>query len=98
MRPRLLCPGKLAASIDRFMTVTRFNEAEAVMPRKAKQLVDLVAACFDASMRPRLLCPGKPDIVWSLTRRAPSFNEAEAVMPRKAASMPWQIRATTSLQ
>ena len=35
MRPRLLCPGKLRLFLLMVLRLLGFNEAEAVMPRKA---------------------------------------------------------------
>ena len=45
MRPGLLCPGKVPGVIDGFPVFRRFNEAGAVMPRKALALAGDVS-CF----------------------------------------------------
>ena len=41
-----------------------FNEAGAVMPRKARLEGAGALVVVDASMRPGLLCPGKRRVAW----------------------------------
>ena len=82
MRPGLLCPGKAADHLRAERTDERFNEAGAVMPRKAySAMFGKITA--GASMRPGLLCPGKAVDIANKVLDAGGFNEAGAVMPRK---------------
>ena len=59
MRPGLLCPGKGHAGEAQGGQETGFNEAGAVMPRKARVQRRPAGRRAGASMRPGLLCPGK---------------------------------------
>ena len=60
MRPGLLCPGKFGERCHTWFPPSCFNEAGAVMPRKACKVISSFLDLIIASMRPGLLCPGKP--------------------------------------
>ena len=82
MRPGLLCPGRnniLGALED---NIQGFNEAGAVMPRKARSL------CIGGGRGRRFneagaVMPRKGPLRSAGVSRSAGFNEAGAVMPRK---------------
>ena len=64
----------------------RFNEAAALLPRKAGRGQACAHHRQCASMRPRHCCRGRPRSRRPWGTSAPGFNEAAALLPRKASS------------
>ena len=86
MRPRHCCRGRLVGAGGLASVFNCFNEAAALLPRKATGISCLhLIPVSPASMRPRHCCRGRRR---RKPRRRPwasgGFNEAAALLPRKA--------------
>ncbi len=84
MRPRLFSLGEPDRRIHQSPNVARFNEAEAVQPRRGVRQHQGADNAARASMRPRLFSLGEGrDIGQGCHTEQRGFNEAEAVQPRR---------------
>ena len=61
-----------------------FNEAAALLPRKAASAREVAVGTNVASMRPRHCCRGRQRSLERVPVRLGGFNEAAALLPRKA--------------
>ena len=89
MRPRQACLGMARLPYDAKLTkLSRFNEAEASLPRNGVTLGSDRFWTGNASMRPRQACLGMECAVAVLCGGGRGFNEAEASLPRNGPGTP----------
>ncbi len=83
MRPRHYCRGRVIGQPMVSIVLCGFNEAAALLPRKGRDVMQIVGRHEPASMRPRHYCRGRSMPSLRSIARPTCFNEAAALLPRK---------------